>query len=204
MLGKQQYSAEELKKIAAEASTLRLDRVGEFRSDGRPVTADVNGPCPDGTTVRYVTDWHGTPMVVTLVKRGGHWLVDLRWWLAMAELAESPEPRRGTREFAIKALLTTVLTGNRDEAKQFISPGGDVALLFRGAPAEPEPSDHLVSLALEMPLVEVGPGEFYSLPSGKVVEGTRTRPTRVFVGQFGPIELRPGKKIEVRTSWPRE
>ena len=52
-----------------------------------------------------------------------------------------------------------------------------------------EPSGVLEASAMEMPLVEVGTGEFYRLPSGRVVEGSAAADRRVFVGQFGPVEI---------------
>ena len=42
---------------------------------------------------------------------------------------------------------------------------------------------------MEMPLVEVGPGEFYRMPSGRVVEGSASTDRKVIVGQFGPVEM---------------
>jgi len=42
---------------------------------------------------------------------------------------------------------------------------------------------------MEMPLVEIGPGEFCRMPSGRVVEGFAAADRKVIVGQFGPVEM---------------
>lgn len=42
---------------------------------------------------------------------------------------------------------------------------------------------------MEMPLVEVGPGELYRMPTGRIVEGVASPDTKVIVGQFGSIEM---------------
>jgi len=58
------------------------------------------------------------------------------------------------------------------------------------APAEPDHSDQVVLLALEMPLVEIPPNEFYALPSGKIVEGFRdSTKQKLLVGLYGPLEM---------------
>ena len=76
------------------------------------------------------------------------------------------------------------LSGSR-----FVAPGGDVNVLFAGAPRYREPSGVLEATTMEMPLVEIGPGEFCRMPSGRVVEGSATADRKVIVGQFGPVEM---------------
>ena len=62
-------------------------------------------------------------------------------------------------------------------------------LLFAGAPSQREPSGHLEALVAEMPLVEVGPGEFYEMPSRRIVEGLQRDDVKTLVGQFGSVEM---------------
>ena len=40
-----------------------------------------------------------------------------------------------------------------------------------------------------MPLVEIGPGEFVELASGRIVEGVSAPDRKVLVGLFGPTEM---------------
>jgi hypothetical protein len=47
----------------------------------------------------------------------------------------------------------------------------------------------LEATVLEMPLVEVGAGEFFAMPTGRIVEGSTTTDRKVLVGWFGPIEM---------------
>ena len=47
----------------------------------------------------------------------------------------------------------------------------------------------LEASAMEMPLVEAAPGEFYRLPSGRVVEGTSAPDAKIVVGQYGPVVM---------------
>ncbi len=68
-------------------------------------------------------------------------------------------------------------------------PGANLDLLFAGAPRYREPSGHLDAIALEMPIVEIKPGEFYALPSGRVVEGVERDDMKLLVGLFGTVEL---------------
>ena len=62
-------------------------------------------------------------------------------------------------------------------------------MLFAGAPSVREPSGVLEATAMEMPLVEVAAGEFYRMPSGRIVEGSTAADRKVIVGLFGPVEM---------------
>ena len=86
-----------------------------------------------------------------------------------AERKDGPAP--GSAEYAVKALMASLVTLHRDEASKVIDPDGELEVLFAGAPSAPEPSDQMISLVGEMPVVEIGPGEFVQMPSGTIVEG---------------------------------
>ena len=62
-------------------------------------------------------------------------------------------------------------------------------MLFSDAPRSREPSGQLDALAHEMPLVHLRPGEFFPLPSGRVVEGSSAADVVVLLGQYGPVEI---------------
>ena len=58
----------------------------------RDVRPDANGDYPVGTTVPFSASYRHQ-MVVSLVRRPDGWPVDLRWWLAMIEMASGPDVR---------------------------------------------------------------------------------------------------------------
>ena len=66
------------------------------------------------------------------------------------------------------------------------NPGASLDLLFRGA--QREPSGMFDALAMEMPLVELRPGEFYPTRD-RIVEGSAQPDVKVFLGQFGVVEI---------------
>jgi len=156
---------------------------------GEEAKPDAQGQYPVGTTALYVVSHGGGPMVVTLAQRAEGWKVDLRWWIAMTELASRREPARDSPEVAIRSLLAAMLQLDRSGASRFAAPGTNMDALFDGAPRQREPSGVLESTVFEMPLVELEPGEFVRTPSGKLVEGTQAPDRKVLVGQFGPVEI---------------
>ena len=94
-----------------------------------------------------------------------------------------------TPDFAARALTASMIALDRKGAARFAMPGANMDLLFAGAPPYREPSGHLDALALEMPIVEISPGEFYPTPSGRIIEGVRRDGIKVLVGLFGSVEL---------------
>ena len=156
---------------------------------GQEVEPDATGDYPVGTTAVFVVSHGGGPMVVTAARRADGWKVDLRWWIAMTELAAGRPPAKDSPELAIRSLLSAMLRLDRAAAAQFAAPGADMELLFAGAPRQREPSGVLDGAVFAMPLVEIEPGEFFRAPTGKVVEGTRAADRKVLVGQFGPVEI---------------
>jgi len=169
-----------------DAVQLRMMR--PYQLKGQEVMPDANGRFPVGTTVRFSAAYH-YPMVVSLVMTPDGWRVDLRWWLAMFDMASNPPPGHDSADYAVRALIATLLALDRDDAARFAMPDANLDILFAGAPDEPEPSDQLWELLAEMPLVEIGPGEFYQMPSGRVVEGVHRDDMKVLVGLYGPLEM---------------
>jgi hypothetical protein len=170
-----------------ESLQIRAKRPLMFKGD--QATADASGRYPVGTTGLFVVSHGGGPMVVTLVQRPDGWKVDLRWWLAMIDLAAGHAPAKGSPEFVIRSLLAAMLRYDSKAAARLVPPGSNLALLFTGAPTQREPSGVLDATVYEMPLVEIDPGEFIRTPTGKIVEGVRAPDRKVFVGQFGPVEM---------------
>jgi hypothetical protein len=190
LLNREPLSDEAKSEAERRLASLQVRVDEEFLLRGRPAAPDGSGDYPVGTIGHAIAAGQGGPMAVTLVRRPDGWKVDLRWWLAMVDLSEATgPPAEGTTDYAIKRFLLALIGLDRGEALQFAAPGASADLLFEGAPSQREPSGVLEASAMEMPLVEVGPGEFYRLPSGRVVEGSSSADAKVVVGQFGPVEM---------------
>jgi hypothetical protein len=124
------------------------------------------------------------------VKREGRWLVDVRWWLKLREMALRDEKTRlDEKELLIKKFLLNLLRLDRRAVINGLVPGAKTDIAFEGAPQVPEPSDVLPSLAIEMPLVEADRDEVYPLLSGKLVKSSADGDETVVVGLFGPFEM---------------
>jgi len=180
-----------------EAVQLRMMRPYQLR--GREATRGANGEYPIGTTVRFSVSYRNL-MLVSLVRTSEGWRIDLRWWLAMLDMASGPPPDRNSADYAARALIASLIDLDREGAAKFVTPDADLDLLFAGAPPEREPSDQLGALLAEMPLIEIGPGEFCRLPSGRVVEGVRRDDLKVLVGLYGPVEM-PFVVQRIGTRW---
>jgi len=178
-----------LRELQDYPAGLQIKMKRPFRFRGRSVQPDDKGDYPVTTTVLYMAAHRGGPMMVTLVRRPEGWRVDLRWWLAMVDLASGGEPKQGTPDFSARALVAALVRLDRKQAARFAMPNANLDLLFDGAPSQREPSGHLDALVLEMPIVEIGPGEFCEMPSGRVIEGSRRDDMKVLVGLMGSIEI---------------
>lgn len=179
-----------LEQIETEARTLRPKQLQPFRQRGLVVSPGPDGVYPDGTMTRYTTSFQGDLAVTTLIKRGGKWLVDVRWWLKIQENSLRGEREKpDDKELLIKRFLLNLLRLDRKAVSESLIPGADLGIVFEGAPQVPEPSDVLPSLAIEMPLVEAEPDEVYPLLSGKLVTRGAEPAEAVMVGLYGPFEM---------------
>lgn len=179
---------EKLAEIEAKAKSLELRQLQPFRQRGVAVAPGPDANYPDGTTTRYMTSFDGDSTIVSLVKKEGRWLVDARWWLTLREMSlRDDKTRLDDKEVLIKRFLLELLRLNRNAVSERLIPGADVGIVFEGAPRQPEPSDVLPSLAIEMALVEAEPDEVYPLLSGKLVK--RSADETVMVGLYGPFEI---------------
>ena len=185
----QPLTSEGQMEAARRLETLQVSRRDDVLLRGKPVDADAQGDYPVGSVGRFIASGNGGPAVVTLVREADGWKVDLRWWLAMLDMANGQPPAAGSPDRAIRSLTLALIALDRGEALRFVTPGAEISVLFAGAPSVREPSGVLEAAAMEMPLVEVGPGEFYRMPSGRVVEGAAAVDRKVVVGQFGPVEM---------------
>jgi hypothetical protein len=177
-----------LKDLRRDPGGLQIRIQRAFQLKGRDVQPDAAGQYPIGTTARFLAAHGGSPMVVSVVKLSDGWKVDLRWWIAMTELSGS-EPPRSSPDYAIKNLLLAMLGLNKIAAARFVVADAKMDVLWAGAPGYREPSGVLEASVVEMPLIEIGAGEFVELPSGRVVEGAASPDRKVIVGLFGPTEI---------------
>ena len=185
----QPLTADERAEAARRLETLQIRATDDVLLRGEPVERDAQGDYPVGTVAHFVASGNGGPALVTVVREPDGWRVDLRWWLAMLDMANAAPPAEGSPGHSIRSLLLALTGLDRREALKYAVPGADLNVLFAGAPSVREPSGVLEASAMEMPLVEVGSGEFYRLPSGRVVEGSSASDRKVFVGQYGPVEI---------------
>ncbi|AMY09202.1 hypothetical protein LuPra_02415 [Luteitalea pratensis] len=169
--------------------TLQVHRRDDVLLRGRPIAADGQGDYPVGSVGHFIAAGSGGPAVVTVVREPEGWKVDLRWWLAMLDMAAGRTPAANSPENAIRGLTLALIALDREGALRFAVSGAEISELFDGAPPVREPSGVLEAAAMEMPLVEVGSGEFYPMPSGRVVEGSTAADRKVIVGQFGPVDM---------------
>jgi hypothetical protein len=169
---------------------LQLHSREDFALNGKAVDPDANGDYPVGSVGHFIAASNGGPSLVTLVHQASGWKVDLRWWATMAEMMQADRPpAAGSPDAVIRELAAAMISLHKEEAARLVVPGADLELLFAYAPSQPEPSDVLGALVIEMPLVDVGPGEFYRMPTGRIVEGVVSPDRKVIVGQFGSVEM---------------
>ena len=178
-----------LRELAEYPQGLQIKISRGYQYQGKPATPDASSAYPIGTTVLIMAAHSGGPMMVSLVRKAEGWLVDVRWWIAMTDLMRDPEPKPGTPDLAIKTLLLSMLSNDRKNAARWVAKPGDLDVIFQGAPRFREPSGVLEASAMEMPLVRIGPGEFYPLPSGRIIEGKTAGDVQVLVGMYGPTEI---------------
>ena len=187
-------------EAARRLETLQVGRRDDVLLRGKPVTADAQGEYPVGSVGHFIASGNGGPALVTVVRDADGWKVDLRWWLAMLEMQNGGPPVAGSPDDAIRRLTLALIALDRDEASRFVVPGAGIRVLFDDAPSTREPSGVLEASAMEMPLVEVGAGEFYRMPSGRVVEGSAAIDRKLIVGQFGPVEI-PFELRRINGAW---
>ena len=201
LLNAEPLSADDRAEAERRLDSLQVRVEDDFLVRGEPAVPDRRGDYPVGAVGHAMAAGPGGPMLVTLVRQADGWKVDLRWWLAMLDAASaSAPPAADSPEAAIRQFLLAMISLNRAEALRHVVPDANTELLFAEAPRQREPSGVLEATAMEMPLVEVGAGEFYRLPTGRIVEGGSTAERKVVVGQYGPVEM-PFVLRRVSGSW---
>ena len=127
----------------------------------------------------------GSPMVVTLVRQptdGKSICAGGSQWSSCS----ASEPKAACRSDKV-ALRKLCMAMDRTAAAKYATPGaGSLTVLFQGA--QREPSGVFDALAMEMPIVELRPGEFYPMRD-RIVEGSAEPDVKVLLGQFGVVEI---------------
>ena len=183
-------NADGLRELDEDPTGVQIILKRPFEYQGTAAKAGADGKYPVGTTVVYVVAHHRSPLVMVLQRQADGWKVDPRWWISMVEMAQSETgPKQGTPEYAARGLIATMIAMDKTQALGFATPGTNVDALFYGAPSQREPSGHLDALAMEMPIVELKPGEFRRLPLGGIAEGTSQPDRKVLLGMFGSVEI---------------
>ncbi len=180
---------EALRELDEDPGGLQIIMKRPFENRGVRVNPDAAGKYPIGTTAVYVIAHHRSPIVMVVQKQSDGWKVDPRWWIEMVDLASERGPGRGTAAYSAQALLSALISMDRQEVLRYATSPADVEILFDGAPSQREPSGHLDALAMEMPIVELKRGEFRVMPMGQVVEGSFAPDVKVLVGLFGSVEI---------------
>jgi hypothetical protein len=178
-------NAAALERLEQNPGSLQMNSRRPFLYRGREASPDASGNYPVGTTALYSVANGGNSMVAPLVRQADGWKVDVRWWLAMMDIQTGPEPRN-TPAYAARALTASLAAMDRESAAKFATPGASLDLLFRGA--QREPSGVFDALAMEMPLVELRPGEFFPIDE-RVVEGGTSPDQKLLLGLFGVVEI---------------
>lgn len=180
---------EALRELNEDPGGLQIIMKRSFEYRGLAAKPDASGRYPAGTTAVYLVAHHRSPLVMVMHKQIDGWRVDPRWWIGMMELASNVVPDPGTAAYSARSLLAALIAMDREEVLRYVVPGAESEILFAGAPSQREPSGHLDALAMEMPLVELMPGEFRTLPTGRIIEGSAAPNVRILVGLFGPVEI---------------
>lgn len=178
-----------LRELDEDPSGLQIIMKRGFEYRGLAAKPNAAGKYPTGTTAVYVVAHHRSPIVMVVRKQDDGWKVDPRWWIGMVDLVSDRGPAPATAAYSARALLSALISMDRNETLRYAVPGANIELLFDGAPSQREPSGHLDALAMEMPIVELVPGEFRMLPIGKIVEGSSRPDVKVLVGLFGSVEI---------------
>jgi hypothetical protein len=178
-----------LRELDEDPGGLQIIMKRRFEHRGVAAKLDATGKYPVGTTAVYVVAHHRSPIVMVVRKQNDGWKVDPRWWIGMVDLSSDRAPRPGTAGYAARALLASLISMNRNEVRRYAVPDANLDILFDGAPSQREPSGQIDALAMEMPIVELSPGEFRVLPMGNVAEGSAKPDVKVLVGLLGSVEI---------------
>ena len=192
-----------LRELDENPPGLQIIMKRPFEYRGAAAKPDAAGKYPIGTTAVYVVAHHRSPIVMVVQKQSDGWKVDPRWWIGMVDLASGRAPERGTPAYSARALLAALIAMEREEVLRHAVPGASAEILFDGAPSQREPSGHLDALAIEMPIVELAPGEFRALPVGGVIEGSSKPGVKVLLGLMGSVEI-PFVVRLIGTEWKVE
>ena len=188
LIDRQNRSAQELKRLRAEADSIQLQQVSPFIADGNPVSGSLPDHLPIGTKAAYMTSFRGTLIVIPVVYTKTGWKIDVRFWVAARKQGEG-SLKQTDPEIVAKQFLFYILSKQPAKLQQLSAskinpedytaandlPGGDL--------------DQILSLCLEMAIVRAREGECFRMPSGEIVRAGADKDTLVLVGLLGVSEV---------------
>ena len=102
---------DKLRQLKEDPGGLQIKAQRPLLFQGQEVPATKS---PVDTTGLFQVAHYGSPMVVPVIHKADGWKVDLRWWIALMELANSNgPPQKDSPAFAIKSMLFEMLALKR-------------------------------------------------------------------------------------------
>lgn len=185
LIGQQQFSPEQLQRLRKEVDAVDLERVAPFTLEGRVLKRDSY---PDGTKSMYGTQFRGVLLAIPVVRLGGSWKVDVRFWLEMRRQQEKT-PDETSPDMRAKEFLFYILSKSPEKLNDVSATPVDGKEYVKANDLRAGDMDQVLSLCVEMPVVRARDGEGFLMPSGAIVRGGSGRDTVVFVGLMGVHEI---------------
>lgn len=199
LIGRQRFSTEELRQLRSEVDAMELSRDAPFTHEGRVLSGASESSLPEGAKTVFTGDFRGTPLVIPVVRAGGEWKVDVRFWLAMSRQQES-EPDESAPEMRAKEFLFYILSKQPGKLGGVSATKVDGEAFTRANNLPAGDMDQVVSLCVEMPVVRARAGEAFRLPSGEIVRGGAQGDSLVLVGLMGTTEI-PFVLVKKQGKW---
>jgi hypothetical protein len=199
LIGRQKFTGAQLKALQEEVDAVPLDRVSPFTREGRPVVRQGQGSYPDGSKTMYATEFRGVNLAIPVVRLGGEWKVDVRFWLQMRRQAESTS-EESDPDVRAKEFLYYILSKDPDKLNEISARVIDGKQYTKANDLRPGDLDQILSLCVEMPVVRARTGEGFLMPSGEIVRAGTQSDTLVLVGLMATVEV-PFVVTRVGTQW---
>ena len=199
LLGRKHFSVDELRALRREVDALELHRDQPFTIGGRPVAGSDESRFPEGTKTVYRTSVRGTNVAIPVVRMGGEWKVDVRFWIEMARMRARKQDE-ASLDMRAKEFLFYVLSRQPSKLGKVSATPIEGSEYTKANDLPPGDLNHVLPLCLEMPVVRARPDEEFTMPSGRVVRGGAQGDTLLLVGLMGTTEV-PFLVVRAPDSW---